>query len=176
MSTRLNRRMVGLAASMVLVASIVVGVMASSANAQPFVVCEGSQTAEYSPPLELAYQSTFVDITEDYPLCLGGVTVGFAQEAFGPTNRSCLLPNLPFTGPDVIDYHWDTQPDSEVTFSLTTVEVAAGQTIVTAVGLVTDGYLEGAPAVREVVLPSLDLTQCLAGVDEQSGPSTLAIG
>lgn len=169
------RRSAALAVTVVLGFGIVAGV-ADPAAAEPLIVCQGTETATYSPAITFLPQTVTVHVSHDLPVCLGAVEEGFAEETLGQQTISCFLPNIPVVEPDVIDYHWDNEQDSEVTFTLTTVEHLAGQTVVTAVGTVTDGFHEGAPAVSEIVLPDLNLLQCLQGVHQQHGLLTLIIG
>lgn len=64
-----------------------------------------------------------------------------------------------------------------MTYTVTEVARASGQTIVTSAGAVTGGLYKGALVQREVVLPSVDdVAQCLgSGVSVQYGTATLTI-
>lgn len=145
--------------------------------------CTGSQLAHYAPPLGPLPRQTTVQVIERLGedgggTCTGPVTGGIAAAVFHQ-QASCLIP--PPSGtlpePNVITYHWHGGAQSTITFTVTTVTRGVGQTIVTSLGTVTDGYRQGAPALRVKALLDLNLSECLASqVEENGGPMTLTIG
>jgi hypothetical protein len=178
-------RAVGLAvvAGLALVAALVFG--ASYANASPVAIfCIGTQAANYAPPLGPVLQNTTVSVLERLGTfsngngtCVGAVAGGHAEAVF-MEQTSCLVP-APSRAlvQNVLTYHWDNGARSTITFTATTVTHVGAQTIVTATGTVTDGFGEGAPASKQIVMPDLDVQQCLeSSVEHQEGPMTLTIG
>jgi hypothetical protein len=144
------------------------------------VVCTGSVTVTYSPPLGPLPQETTQGVTEqlgtDGGGCTGPYPGGTAHTVF-TQEVGCLLQGLGDTlVQNVVTYHWQGGATSTITYPVTTVVHAAGQEIVTSTGTVTAGYGVGAVSERIAVYPSLDLLTCLsADVTQQTGILTLTI-
>jgi hypothetical protein len=144
----------------------------------PLVVCTGSQTTTYTPPLGPLPRTTAVGTGEGLTCTGGSFSTGTATASF-IEQASCLVPPLAGgTVPpaDVITYHWNDGHSSTITYTVTTVVHAANQTVVTAAGTVTSGYLLGAVAEREDITVDLDVLGCLSSaIDEGHATETLTL-
>jgi len=145
------------------------------------IVCTGSVTVSYSPPLGPLPQETTQDVTEQLGTdggggCTGPFSGGSAHTVF-TQSVGCLLQGLGDTlVQNVVRYHWQGGQTSTITYPVTTVVHAAGQEVVTSTGTVTAGYGVGAVSERIAVYPSLDLLTCLnSDVTQQTGLLTLTI-
>jgi hypothetical protein len=90
---------------------------------------------------------------------------------------SCLLALQPPNNTSTHTYAWNTGQSSTVTYTSSTVVVAANNTeVITSLGSVTSGLGQGDLVTRVVVLPSLSLTACsTTGVSATTGVATLEI-
>jgi hypothetical protein len=158
--------------------------LASSAPAgadDGLVLCTGSVTVDYSPPLGATLQQTRQSVTENLGTagggCTGPFTSGTAHTDFDQ-QVSCLLQGLGDTlVQNVVTYHWSDGRTSTITYPVTTVVHAADQEIVTSTGTVTAGYGLGSVSERIAAYPSLGLLDCLAGtITQQTGLLTVTIG
>jgi hypothetical protein len=142
------------------------------------VVCEGSQTVTYSPPLTNTPQqiTTQRNVNLSCTSLLTAISSGNGSSVF-PETTSCLLSVTPPNTVSTFTYNWNTGQSSTVTFSSNTVVHAAnGTTTVTALGSITSGYGQGALATRVVVSPALSLTACATtGITQQTGITTLTL-
>lgn len=176
-------RITGFAGAVLVAGAATLTIAAPPAYAEDgAIVCTGSQTANYAPPLGLLPQQTTVHVTERLGedgggTCLGPFGGGLASAVFHQ-QASCALPSPAGTlpEPNVITYHWNGA-QSTITFTITTVLRGLNQTVVTSVGTVTGGHAQGEPAVRVKTLVGLGIGDCLAGsVEASGGPMTLTVG
>jgi hypothetical protein len=162
--------------------------IASPAAAQTVPIsCTGTQTTNFGPPLGPIPQDTSVTVRERLGTfannggqCVGPVTGGHSEVEI-QQQASCLVPSpggaVVIDPPNVFVYHWDNGEQSTIVFTVTTVVRVGGQSIITSVGTVTEGFNQGAPAVRHVTLLDLNLQDCLtSSVEQLSGPVVLTIG
>ncbi|MFD7730510.1 hypothetical protein ACFV6F_09015 [Kitasatospora phosalacinea] len=145
------------------------------------LLCTGSVTVHYDPPLGAVPRQTSQSVTENLGTsgggtCTGPLTSGTAHTVFDQ-QVSCLFQGLGDTlVENVVTYHWQNGQSSTITYPVTVVEHAAGQEVVTSVGTVTAGYGLGAASTRVAAYPSLDLLSCLGSTTtQQSGLLTLTI-
>lgn len=171
--------------SAVLLAGAAILAIAAPAHAEaPLIACTGSQTGHYAPPIGPLPRQTTVHIIErlgedDHGGTCTGPFAGGTGTAVFHQPVSCLVPAPGGTLPElnVITYQWHGGQQSTVTFTVTTVLHLAGQTNVNSFGTVTDGYGEGSPAARFIVLPDLNILDCLASrTGQQTGPMVLLVG
>jgi hypothetical protein len=165
-------RFTGIVVSAMFLAGAIVGITAQSAHAATPLLCVGTETASFSPPLTNTPRLTTVSATEDLDYCpLGGVTTGSASGIFQVT-ASCTGETLT---PTAITYRWNTGQSSAVNYTATSVtRLADGSTLVVSVGTVTGGFDQGAAAETQIVDPVLNLTLCSgSGVSQVTGPETL---
>ncbi|NUT18672.1 MAG: hypothetical protein HOV77_05770 [Hamadaea sp.] len=167
------------------VAAIVLGVamlaLPGPAYAQDLIVCSGSVTVHYAPPLGPLPQSTTQEVTErlgadDDGSCTGPFAGGIASTVF-VQQVSCLAQGLGDTlVANVVTYNWHNGQFSTITYTVTTVVHAANQLIVTSTGTVTSGYGQGRLSERIAVYLDLDVLSCLASsVDQQTGTLSVTI-
>ncbi|WP_059006503.1 hypothetical protein [Streptomyces specialis] len=138
----------------------------------PPLVCQGTVTVTYDPPLTYVPKPTTVSGREDFVCAGGGVTGGFAADTY-QTTAGCTSLRL-FTV-STTTYHWDTGQTSQATYTITAIErLLNGTVLVTEQGTVTSGLHAGRTAIYQMVLPQLDLLACLgAGVGHLSGTEVL---
>jgi hypothetical protein len=186
--THILRRRLTASASILLLATGSLLLSSSTASADPpadedgeLILCTGTVTTDYDPPLGPLPTPTTQTVTEELGThgdgsCTGPFAGGTATTVF-EQDVSCLLQGLGDTlVENVVAYHWQGGQTSTVTYPVTTVLRAAGQLIVTSTGTVTDGYGEGALSERIAVYPDLELLSCLSStVDQQTGIITVAI-
>jgi hypothetical protein len=159
-------------------AAVALAVLAGTAGASPahagvtLLVCAGTETATFSPPLTNTMQLTNVSVTEDVSLCLlGGVTSGTASAAF-QVPASCTGETF---GPVTLTYDWAGGQTSTVDYTTASItRLADGSDLAVGVGTVTAGLDQGAVAQDEIIEPALNPLACAgAGVPGVSGPETL---
>ncbi|MGK5531151.1 hypothetical protein [Streptomyces sp. URMC 129] len=136
------------------------------------LLCRGTVTVSYDPPLTSVPKPTRVSGREDFVCLSGGVTGGFAADSYG-TTAGCTSLRL-FTV-STTTYFWDTGQTSHVTYTTTAIErLVNGTVLVTEQGTVTGGLHQGRTAVYQMVLPQPDLLACLGdGVSHLSGTEVL---
>ncbi|WP_329224726.1 hypothetical protein OHB07_00200 [Streptomyces sp. NBC_00111] len=147
----------------------------------PLIVCTGSVTVDYNPPLGPLPRQTAQGVTEKLgtsgggsctgPFAAGSASTGFDQQV------SCLLQGLGDTlVQNVVTYHWQGGQTSTITYPVTTVIHAGNQEIVTSTGTVTAGYGVGSLSERIAVYPSLDVLDCLSSaITQQTGLLTVTL-
>ncbi|WP_033214976.1 hypothetical protein [Kitasatospora phosalacinea] len=168
-------------------ASVLTLLAAALATAAParadgdLLLCTGSVTVHYDPPLGAVPRQTSQSVTESLGTsgggtCTGPFTSGTARTVFDQ-QVSCLVQGLGDTlVQNVVTYHWQNGQSSTITYPVTLVEHAAGQEVVTSLGTVTAGYGLGSASTRVAAYPSLDLLSCLGStVTQQSGLLTLTL-
>lgn len=172
------RSIAALAGALVLVAAAPVGAAPARADTSQ-IVCTGTATVDYSPPLGPLPRQTTQGVTEKLGTagggsCTGPFAAGSAYTVFDQ-EVSCLAQGLGDTlVQNVVTYHWQGGQTSTVTYPVTTVVHAANQEIVTSTGTVTAGYGLGAISERIAVYPSLSVLDCLgSNVTQQTGLLTL---
>ncbi|MFJ3404399.1 hypothetical protein [Promicromonospora sp. NPDC090134] len=152
-----------------------------SAPDQTPIVCTGSVTVTYTPPLGPLPRLTAQEVVERPGATGGGSCTGPFSGAVATTvfeqEVGCLLQGLGDTlVENVVTYQWQGGRSSVITYSATTVLHLANQLVVTSTGTVTGGYREGALSERVAVYADLDVLACLSsGVDQQTGLLTLTI-
>jgi len=137
------------------------------------LVCHGTVTASYSPPLTYIAKPTSVSATEDFDYCpSGGITGGFASAGYDAT-ASCTSVRLLDVSSST--YYWNSGETSVVTYTTTAIErLVDGSVLVTEQGTVTSGFGQGRAAFYQMILPQLELTACAgAGVSQLKGPELL---
>ncbi|MFD6414862.1 hypothetical protein [Streptomyces sp. NPDC060194] len=148
----------------------------------PLILCTGSVTVDYSPPLGPLPRQTTQGVTERLGASGGGSCTGpFAGgSAFTVFDQqvSCLAQGLGDTlVQNVVTYHWQGGQTSTITYPVTTVVHAGNQEIVTSTGTVTAGYGAGSLSERVAVYPSLDVLDCLGSdITRQTGVLTVTLG
>ncbi|WP_253763057.1 hypothetical protein [Hamadaea flava] len=172
-------RIARLVSALVLTTAVVAA--PSAAQADDLIVCTGSVTVHYSPPLGPLPQQTTQQVAERLGstgggACTGPFTGGAADTTF-VQQVGCLAQGLGDTlVENVVTYHWNGGGTSTITYPVTTVVHAANQLIVTSTGTVTDGYAEGALSERVAAYPDLDVLSCLgSSVAQQTGTLTVTI-
>nr|WSW70843.1 hypothetical protein OG461_34255 [Streptomyces sp. NBC_00995] len=145
------------------------------------ILCTGSVTVDYAPPLGPLPRLTSQSVTENLGAaggggCTGPFTSGTAHTVFDQ-QVSCLLQGLGDTlVQNVVTYHWAGGQTSTITYPVTTVVHAANQEIVTSTGTVTAGFATGALSERIAVYPSLGLLDCLnSTIGRQTGLLTVSL-
>ncbi|GAA2114422.1 hypothetical protein GCM10009759_58730 [Kitasatospora saccharophila] len=174
-------RTLAAAASALTLLATALATAAPAQAANDLLLCTGSVTVHYDPPLGALPRQTSQSVTENLGTsgggsCTGPFTSGTAHTVFDQ-QVSCLLQGLGDTlVQNVVTYHWQNGQSSTITYPVTVVEHAAGQEIVTSVGTVTAGYGLGSASTRVAVYPSLDLLSCLGStITQQSGLLTLTL-
>jgi len=165
-------RFTGVVTCAMLLTGVMAGISAQPAHAASLLLCEGTETATFNPPLTNTPTLTTVSVTEDLDYCpLGGVVTGDASGAFQVT-ASCTTETL---APVTVTYSWNTGQSSTVSYTESSItRLADGSDLVVAVGTVTAGLDQGEAAENEIVEPVLDLTACSgSGVAQVTGPETL---
>ncbi|MFJ8885300.1 hypothetical protein ACIRJR_18095 [Streptomyces sp. NPDC102402] len=155
-------------------------VVATPAQAETsLIVCTGTATVDYSPPLGPLPRQTTQGVTEKLGTdggggCTGPFAGGSAYTVF-EQQVSCLAQGLGDTlVQNVVTYHWQGGQTSTVTYPVTAVVHAVNQEIVTSTGTVTAGYGLGAVSVRIAVYPSLEVLDCLGSdITRQTGLLTV---
>ena len=145
------------------------------------VVCEGTESASYSPPLTNTPQTVQITSTTSYNPCLvtgvSGITSGTVAAQFVRDNFSCQA--LLNGGPGKGIINWSNAQSS--TFSFTATNVGEnGLLVATLVGNISAGLFQGQTAIGVITLTNLSeadfLTACSgSGVPALSGTSTLTI-
>ncbi|WP_338703224.1 hypothetical protein V2W30_38425 [Streptomyces sp. Q6] len=166
------------------VLALTAALVATAAPAEadsPLIVCSGTATVDYSPPLGPLPRQTHQTVTEELGTagggsCTGPFTAGTATTAFDQ-QVSCLAQGLGDTlVQNVVTYHWQNGQTSTITYPVTTVVHAANQEIVTSTGTVTAGYGLGAVSERIAVYPSLSVLDCLnSTIIQQTGLLTVTL-
>ncbi|SDP96599.1 hypothetical protein SAMN04487905_1212 [Actinopolyspora xinjiangensis] len=164
------------------VAGIASAQVESSSGSDSLVslVCDGVEEIRYNPGLTNEPQEVTIKIDQTYDTCSSvpsGITSGGGSYTV-TTQASCQLSGS-FNVESVVQYKWNTNQKSEVTFTRNqAVRLANGITKVTSNGTVTDGLGEGLPAQREILLATASFDACDTeqGLKEQSGPVQLIIG
>ncbi|TRV71726.1 hypothetical protein FKN01_31420 [Streptomyces sp. 130] len=142
------------------------------------LVCTGSQTAHFSPPLTNTPTTVTATVQENYNCLslLSPISSGSGGYTAVRPDNSCLLSLSPL-GTSQVTYGWNTGQTSTVTFNNTNVIRAAnGTTTTISTGAVTSGYSTGSLVTRELVAPALSLTACATtGVSDSTGVATLTV-
>lgn len=153
---------------------------ASDQDDVALVVCTGTATQNYSPPLSTTNRSTHITSTHTYPSCLDArldpqlPAVTSAGTALDYTTDANCLVAPPVTHPP-LDIVWSNGQHSYATVT-TVVTRSTGSTIVTSIGTVGSGLFAGHVIHEVVVYPSLDVVGCLTtGVTSVSGVTTLEV-
>jgi hypothetical protein len=160
---------------------LTVALPAHAASPLDSIVCTGSETDDFTPPLTNTPRATTVDVRDDYSCTSLTSAVSSASGSFSVTDvEGCLLTVIPSEPPFSVVYTFKigtASSPSTVTFtSDTVVNAANGTKIVTSLGTVTSGWNLGAPVTRVVIVPSLSLTACAGpGVASYTGVSTLTV-
>lgn len=173
----MRHKLPALAAScLAVLLAVALSVAAPQAQARPeLLVCNGTQTASYDPPITNVSQGTTADITESYSPCHTpsdpALTNGDGSFSSHETASCTSLDE----SVDIATYDWNNGVSSTVLFADTTVaRLADGTTDVTSFGIVVDGFGAGSAAAREVILPQPDVTACDGtGVVQENGTATL---
>lgn len=175
-----RRRIGGLVAAAALAATTVMWAEPSVA-ATNLLVCTGTATIDYTPPLGPLPRPTTQKVAERLGDqggggCVGGKTGGGADTTF-QQEVGCLLQGLGDTlVENVVTYHWSDGQTSTITYPVTTVAHLAGQLVVTSTGTVTAGYGQGSASERVAAYPDLDVLACLtSGVSRQTGLLTVTL-
>jgi hypothetical protein len=138
--------------------------------------CSGTETATYTPSLQVVAANTAV--TADGSLtCTGDTTHSAADIQFQGTGMlSCLTGG---TTQGTGQLHW-TAPAASVssfTFTLTIGARPVGQMVLIATGTITSGDYAGEPVLFTFTLLNTDPADCLGdGISSASGPLTVTIG
>jgi hypothetical protein len=166
----------------VLLAGVIAVVLVAPASARAGndpILCTGSVTVHYSPPLGPLPRSTDQQVAERLGAaggggCTGPFASGAADTAF-VQQVSCLAQGLGDTlVTNIVTYHWSGGASSTITYPVTTVAHVANQLIVTSTGTVTSGYGQGSLSERIAVYADLDLVSCLSSsVSQQTGTLTI---
>jgi hypothetical protein len=188
MTHTILRRRLAASASALLLAAVGLVTISTAASADPPepegdgpIVCTGSVTTDYDPPLGPLPKPTTQTVTELLGAagdgsCTGPFAGGSAVTVF-QQDVSCLLQGLGDTlVENEVTYLWLGGATSTITYPVTTVVRAAGQLVVTSTGTVTDGFRDGAVSERIAVYPDLGLLDCLSSsVDQQTGIITVTV-
>jgi hypothetical protein len=137
------------------------------------LLCHGTVTVTYDPPLTYTAKPTSVSASEDFTYCpSGGVTGGYASDSY-ETTSSCTSVRLFVVSSTT--YFWASGQTSEVTYTTTAIErLVNGTVLVTEQGTVTSGFGQGKTAVYQMVLPQPDLLACAGeGVGRLVGDEVL---
>jgi hypothetical protein len=137
------------------------------------LLCQGTETVSYSPPLTYTSKPTDVSGTEDLGYCpIGGVTKGSASGGF---NGMLSCTSLRLLTVSSSTYSWNSGQTSVVTYTTTAIErLLDGSVLVTEQGTVTSGFDQGRVAAYQIILPQLNVAACLgAGVGQLVGPEVL---
>ena len=155
------------------------GGFAAQASAQS-VVCAGTETATYNPPLTNTQQPQQVTTTTSYSPCVVlGVSGISSGTAYANAMRDLSCTTLLGGGPATRIINWSNGLSS--TFTLTsTVNSVNGLLVVTLTGNISAGLFKDQSAVGVLTVNNLSqadfLTACSgSGVVSLSGPSTLTI-
>ncbi|MFF7340577.1 hypothetical protein ACFZAT_24965 [Streptomyces sp. NPDC008163] len=169
-----------LAGALALAGALVTAAPASADETSP-LLCTGSVTVDYSPPLGPLPRATSQSVTEKLGTagggsCGGPFASGTAHTVFDQ-EVSCLAQGLGDTlVQNVVTYHWSDGRTSTITYPVTTVVHAVNQEIVTSTGTVTAGYGVGSVSERVAVYPSLSLLDCLGStITQQTGLLTVTL-
>jgi hypothetical protein len=142
------------------------------------LVCTGSQSAHFSPPLTNTPATVTATVQENYNCfsVLSPISSGNGGYTAVRPGNSCLLSLSPL-GTSQVTYRWNTGQTSTVTYNNTNVVRAAnGTTTTISTGAVTSGYSTGSLVTRELVAPALSLSACATtGVSDETGIATLTV-
>ena len=156
------------------------GGFAEQASAQS-VVCAGTETATYNPPLTNTQQEEQVTATTSYSPCVvlgvSGISSGTAYS--NPPIRDLSCTALLGGGPSIRIINWSNGLSSTLSYT-SNVNSVNGLLVVTMTGNISAGLFKGQSAVGVVTVNNLSqadfLTACSgSGVVSLSGPSTLTI-
>ncbi|MFE3518567.1 hypothetical protein [Streptomyces sp. NPDC059166] len=168
-------------AGVFVLATTSLAVAAPARAGTPLIVCTGSVTVDYDPPLGPLPRQTTQGVTERLGTGGGGGCAGpfVAGSAFTVFDQqvSCLAQGLGDTlVQNVVTYHWQGGQTSTITYPVTTVVHVGNQEVVTSTGTVTAGYGVGSLSERIAVYPSLALLDCLGSdIDRQTGLLTVTV-
>jgi hypothetical protein len=156
---------------------------APSSSAQPAgvldsIVCAGTETNTFSPPLTNTTRTTSVQLSDNYSCTqLSNSLLSSATATrTAVLAQNCVLTAAPATDPYSITYQFNTGQATVTYTSATVINEVDGSREVISVGAVTSGIDVGAPVTRTVIIPSLSLTACGgSGITTYSGVTTLTI-
>jgi len=139
------------------------------------LVCTGSNTATFSPPLVLMERSTEIYAEGEYTTCLSvsnpSITSG-TYTADGTGNLSCI--SGAHAGNYTID--WNTNEHSTISFTNSIALRPLGEVVVVATGAVVSGKFLGDNYTGTFTLFNTTPLECLfGGVSETTGPTSLML-
>ena len=151
---------------------LVGAVAAPAAHASSLLLCTGTETVTFQPPLTNMPTSTHIHFAIDLAHCVGGVSSGESDGDFTLTTDCTVLDILPPAFSDT--YQWNTRASSTATYTAPVLTQVNGSLVVTDTGTVTAGFDSGALANETTTLPEPNLTLCATtGVAQVNGPYAL---
>lgn len=172
-----TRRLV--ASSAVFALAVMLLPAASALATTDSLVCNGSNTVTYTPPLTNQPQDVSIHTDIDWNLCVSpsqpGLTSGGVTGAFPLSDWSCVTLLEPAV--ETLTVTWNTGQTSTYTSTYNSNVIGAVHTV-TSVGVVVDGLFEDHTITTNYTGPALDILTCTAGlgtVSKIEQVATLAI-
>lgn len=156
-------------------ALLVLALCGLSAHASGSVICGGTATIDYSPPLTAVAQPTTATVNASLSPCVSPTNPAITSASVRFAASGVLSCAVPFPASGTATIGWNTGSSS--TFSHTeTVSFQPPSLVITLTGTISGGLLSGLLAQLSLSFPFDPLACITTGIARLSGSATLVVG